>query len=99
MNELEVEWAPKTWLAVLNALGTATGGNPLTELAYRAVCAEAEADSSCGISRDALWLLYSDAGMGDPKRDFNMIFPSSGVAATGKKKKGRRASGKARTGA
>ena len=84
----------------LNALGTATGGNPLTELAYRAVCAEAEADSSCGISRDALWLLYSDAGMGDPKRDFNMIFRSNGVgtvAAKGTKKKNRR--GKARTGA
>ena len=61
-------------LEELNALSAATGGQPLTELAFRAVCAEVKT-ASAGISREALWLLYTDAGMGDAKRDYNLVFP------------------------
>ena len=66
--------------AELAALGSATGGN-LPEIAFGAICEELNADPTKGIDRNALFCLYTDAGMGDVGRDYNLVFGSGGPAA------------------
>jgi hypothetical protein len=57
----------------LAALGKATGGD-LPEIAYGAICGEVHADPKRGVSRDELFRLYTDAGMGNVARDYNLVF-------------------------
>eukprot|EP00966_Prymnesium_polylepis_P126266 2920196-Prymnesium_polylepis.1 len=57
----------------LVALGAATGGE-LPEMAYCAICLEVGADAKKGVTRQELLTMYTDAGMGDANRDFNLIF-------------------------
>ena len=59
--------------AELAALGTATGGE-LPEIAYGAICSEVGANAKKGVTRDELFMMYTDAAMGDVSRDFNLIF-------------------------
>ena len=59
--------------AELASLGAATGGE-LPEMAYCAICEEVGADAKRGVTRQELFTMYTDAGMGDANRDFNLIF-------------------------
>ena len=57
----------------LRALGLATGGE-LPQGVYRSVCEEIGADPSKGVTKELLLLMYTDAGLGDAHRDYNLVF-------------------------
>ena len=57
----------------LRALGLATGGE-LVKSAYDAVCQEIGANPAKGITKPLLLTMYTDAGLGDAHRDYNLIF-------------------------
>ena len=61
----------------LSALGRATGGD-LPQPAYVSVCKEIGADPNKGVSRPLLLCIYTDAGLGDVHRDYNLIFGPGG---------------------
>ena len=63
----------------LRALGRATGGD-LERNTYGAICQEIGADPSKGVTKALLLIMYTPgedggAGLGDPHRDHNLIFP------------------------
>ena len=62
----------------LRALGKATGGD-LPEAAYVAVCGEIGANPSKGVTKALLLTMYTDAGLGDAHRDYNLIFRGPGL--------------------
>ena len=57
----------------LRELGRATGGD-LPRPAYVSICEEIGADPSKGVTKALLLLMYTDAGLGDAHRDYNLIF-------------------------
>ena len=57
----------------LHSLGQATGGELAFET-YTAVCQEVDANPKQGVTKALLHIMYSDAGLGDPHRDYNLIF-------------------------
>jgi hypothetical protein len=57
----------------LRELGRATGGE-LPQAAYKSICEEIGADPSKGVTKALLLVMYTDAGLGDPHRDYNLIF-------------------------
>ena len=57
----------------LRELGRATGGE-LPKAAYTSICEEIGADPSKGVSKALLLIMYTDAGLGDAHRDYNLIF-------------------------
>ena len=59
--------------AELRMLGQATGGE-LPENAYKQICQEIGANPAKGVSKELLLLMYTDAGLGDAHRDYNLIF-------------------------
>jgi hypothetical protein len=59
----------------LAELGQATGGE-LHKATYKAICEEIGADPKKGVTRDLLLTMYTDAGLGDAHRDYNLIFRS-----------------------
>jgi hypothetical protein len=60
----------------LRALGKATGGD-LPHAAYMALCEEIGANPAKGVSKALLLTMYTDAGLGDAHRDYNIIFGPS----------------------
>ena len=61
----------------LKKLGIATGGE-LPKLAYDSICQEIGANPACGVTKELLLLMYTDAGLGDAHRDYNLIFGAEG---------------------
>ena len=60
----------------LRALGKATGGD-LPHAAYLSLCQEIGANPDKGVSKALLLTMYTDAGLGDAHRDYNIIFGPS----------------------
>ena len=60
----------------LRALGKATGGD-LPNAAYISLCEEIGANPAKGVSKALLLTMYTDAGLGDAHRDYNIIFGPS----------------------
>ena len=54
-------------------MGQATGGE-LQRAAYNSICQEIGADPSKGVTKALLLCMYTDAGLGDAHRDYNLIF-------------------------
>lgn len=59
----------------LRALGQTTGGD-LPLAAYTSICEEIGANPKKGVTKELLLLMYTDAGLGDAHRDYNLIFKS-----------------------
>ncbi len=57
----------------LRKLGLATGGE-LPKPAYKSICEEIGANPAKGVTKELLLLMYTDAGLGDAHRDYNLIF-------------------------
>jgi len=57
----------------LRALGLATGGE-LPHPAFVAICEELGAAPHRGVTKSLLLTMYTDAGLGDAHRDYNLIF-------------------------
>lgn len=60
----------------LRALGQATGGD-LPHAAFASICEEIGANPSHGVTKALLLTMYTDAGLGDAHRDYNLIFRSN----------------------
>ena len=45
-------------------------------MAYNSICQEIGADHKKGVTKELLLLMYTDAGLGDAHRDYNLIFNS-----------------------
>ena len=46
----------------------------MPEAAYVSICQEIGAMPARGITKELLLLMYTDAGLGDAHRDYNLIF-------------------------
>jgi hypothetical protein len=60
----------------LRALGQATGGD-LVQARYKMLCEEIGANPKKGITAALLLIMYTDAGLGDAHRDYNLVFPKA----------------------